>query len=53
MSRTKIQGWDRKIEDAKELLRKVEAKAVRIREAIVTLEVERQESEPVSAATRN
>jgi PP-loop superfamily ATP-utilizing enzyme len=53
MSRKMIQGADQKIQDAKELLRRVEAKAVRVREAIATLEVERRESEPSNAATRN
>ncbi len=54
MSREMIQGWNKKIQDAKALLRRVEAKAVRVREAIATLEVEKQECrESCDAATHN
>ena len=46
MSREKITDWDQRIQDAKEVLAKVEAKASRLREAIETFKAEK------AAATR-
>jgi hypothetical protein len=53
MSREMIQDWEKKIQEAKKLLQRVEAKAVRVREAIVTFEMEKRASEQTAGATHN
>lgn len=51
MSREIVKKLDGCIQDAETLLKKVEAKAVRLREAIVTFKAEKKVAE--NSATRN
>jgi hypothetical protein len=48
MSSTKLSKWDAKIQAAKALLAKVEQRAVRLREALVTFEAEKNAGKPAT-----
>jgi hypothetical protein len=50
MSSEMLQEWDKKIQDAKNLLAKVEAKATRLREAIATFKSEKESAESAIAS---